>query len=404
MPYPNSVKNWARIGGKSKDVVNKQLAAQVTAVEDKIERHPELLEKLDNSIDTTGTAEEQRREILEKLIDVSTDMGNSYKQASFVGYLHWYFKPELIISFFSGLGFYYTTIQCDGFNPNTPIANQFYRVFFLGVVALGTTALHCINKRSFGDIRRSFLANTMDYQWGHAPQQLMGYRLIVIFWANAFSIGGYALAALAVKWLVTTVNSPYGADMPDTLYQDIFFEFVFVFILDYVYVQDYVRSHSAVAVLAAATVQNNESSFSTHLLDSNPNEYSPNMNGNEDNDISISRSMLGGKLYTEAIRYDNNPISLVADTTVRMIGYFLTQGLAFSYLNFNAVLGYCIVYKSSWTNVWVQLMAHLSVYIVMSCYSMYKYSKRHYIFLHVKRLLAKKGVYFKKLLPSIKVK
>jgi hypothetical protein len=299
------------------------------------------------------------------------------RNALWMGLLR-FLSTEYFASFWVGLVYYCVNYVTFGFDPLATTEQRITRVLLLGLITYGVSNTF---KTAFCNTIDQLSFLSWDVMVGHAPSKMIPARMVGWIMCTAVSVGGFATAAAAFDLFKTQISpSVVGGPIviPDTNYITFFFETFFAAFRYFLYATDYIKSHSAEAVYQDRLINNSEDSKvqTVAAYNKSPGEFISKY---------FNRAILNGRLHTSALKHDRNASTLEATLAINIPSLYILQYISYSFFNFNAILGYCIYYRASWTNVWIQLFAHLGASMVISAYVMYKARFMNRVFYQIRR-------------------
>lgn len=356
----------------AKDAIRTELAVEAsTAI-----TSPTEVEPVD---DGTSTTQEENEVLIELLYDIYHNKLSASKQISVAAYLHWYAISEAVGSFFLGLVFFIVNNKTGGFDVHAGLEGRFIRsiIFSLAIYV----SMKVFKVAFFNTIRQLFIT-CLDYQWGHAPGKYIPYRMFLWLWQTGWSIGAFIAAAAASQWFTEHTESSLQTTIPDTDYLTFFFESFLVSIFYLILAKDFIDTHSTDAVLRSMQLRNPIANYT---------DMATRMPGETENKF-VTRSALQGKVHKEAMSTDRNNATTSNNLLAfHIVAFFILQYLSFSFLNVNALIGYCVIYSASWTNIWVQVVSHVIAIVPALVYSKCELRNRNAVMKRVNNHLNAKG-------------
>lgn len=345
----------------AEDIIKQRLAAEVAAVA--AETKPE---DLNNIIQTKGTTKANQREqyliVLNRVFKQTTTTNKSLLNVML--YLHWIFCHEVIGSLFLAIIYFGITMKTGGFDPSVSLLGVIIRAY---ICSRAWRAIAGFLDKGFFDIVKHFVIMICDYFFYHAKPSTMKYRVFTWLFASVCSTGAFVLGAYLIDiYDDQTVASAF-TQIPTTNYLTFFFESFFVLIIYYIHVKTYIASHSAESIAASQEINDNPDLLKADMLTKHIGEVSVG---------SVVKSCLNGALHIASLKHDKDGQSLDQIANIQMCAMIILQYVSHSFLNFNAILGYCIYFKSSWTNVWVQLLSHVIAATLVIFYACHESRRR----------------------------
>ena len=328
--------------------------------------------KVNNDLNTTS--EDERNENLLQLVKIKETMLSSPKLLGFWGFLthlHWVIGNEILGTFGLTLSLYLIHAFTGGFTPS----GTEMRIIRALAYAMSLIAFFRIFRKGFMNIFYHLLYVSLDQMFGQLTLKYKGktinalpYRFGLVGICFGVSLSSAILAIMAGEWIIGVVlgDAKPATEIGFFDYSNFFVEGFFMFMIMYIFIEDYISSHSAKLLLQQSEINKNERAIAASVGDIYPGEFI-------DKDGLPSKSFLHGKFHKQAILHDVGNNGVLFDLfAVKSVGLFITNYISFTFFNFNLLLAYCIWYKTSWTAVWIQVASHGIAYGIALCYAAYR--------------------------------